>query len=353
MAHMRNLIYEDHNPIYDEVRDFLLSDDLSFTNVEFTIEPNRPVAGYPNFNAPLSYLEAAIDGGIDVMALANNHSHDTFNTGIDSMLNIQEDLVQGYGNQGRDLAWAGIITDERPWGGTDIELEELRIRFYSITSMLNIWLTPQRVPFIEAYPSRRTHRPEVFQEFLDIIAAERPYYDLIIVGYHGGVEYTVEPLAEKERAYHAMVDAGVDIVWGHHPHVLQPWEMVPNGRGGQALIMHSMGNFISGQPRSLGPDQYDYIPDSWSRRGLTLPLAATGDSAIVGVVVRKDSYGTRVFSVEPRLITHFRNPDNQFVIAWLDEAGTGDNNWANYYSKRYEAQKWFLTPRSWVHGYTE
>ena len=44
-----------------------------------------------------------------------------------------------------------------------------------------------------------------------------------------------------------MTDSGVDIILGHHPHVLQPIEKVKTEDGREAVIVYSLGNFLSGQ----------------------------------------------------------------------------------------------------------
>ena len=65
--------------------------------------------------------------------------------------------------------------------------------------------------------------------------------DLIVVAPHWGVEGSYRPTQEQMDLAHAAIDAGADIVWGSHPHVLQPIEEYQDG-----LILYSMGNFCFG-----------------------------------------------------------------------------------------------------------
>ncbi len=60
-----------------------------------------------------------------------------------------------------------------------------------------------------------------------------------VVCVHGGVEYEHHPSAEQRELYQSLIDAGADIVFGSHPHVLQGME--PRGGG---LIVYSLGNFV-------------------------------------------------------------------------------------------------------------
>ena len=76
MAHDVNFKMKDYNRIYDDVRDILLNDDLSFGNVETPVCEERPLSTFPCFNIHKDYLKAAIDGGFDVFSFANNHTND-------------------------------------------------------------------------------------------------------------------------------------------------------------------------------------------------------------------------------------------------------------------------------------
>jgi len=46
-----------------------------------------------------------------------------------------------------------------------------------------------------------------------------------------------------------LADYGADIVFAHHPHVLQPAKWYTGEKGNQTFVIHSLGNFLSGQDR--------------------------------------------------------------------------------------------------------
>ena len=105
---------------------------------------------------------------------------------------------------------------------------------------------------------------------------------------HAGTEYAARPDPGKVRFFRDLVAHGADIVWGHHPHVLQPWESVATGSA-KKLILHSTGNFISAQRRYQQP---------------TLPLgrwAPTGDTALFRVTVMRGSESDRSGRVQPTI----------------------------------------------------
>ena len=66
--------------------------------------------------------------------------------------------------------------------------------------------------------------------------------DIVIVSMHSGTEYSFEPNSRQIEFAHGAIDAGADLVYGHHPHVLQPVEEY-NGK----IIMYSLGNFVFDQ----------------------------------------------------------------------------------------------------------
>lgn len=76
-------------------------------------------------------------------------------------------------------------------------------------------------------------------KLLDLIQQEKKTGSIIIINVHGGVEYYTEPTAEQQLLYRRLCDAGADVVFGSHPHVLQPIEWYNN-----SLIVWSLGNFM-------------------------------------------------------------------------------------------------------------
>lgn len=67
--------------------------------------------------------------------------------------------------------------------------------------------------------------------------------DVVIVIAHGGVEEVPFPPVQRQDQLRSMIDAGADLVIGHHPHVPQGWE-----RWGDGMIFHSLGNFLFDYP---------------------------------------------------------------------------------------------------------
>ena len=75
-----------------------------------------------------------------------------------------------------------------------------------------------------------------------------PSVDAVIVTPHWGVENSHAPAPREKALARELNDAGATAILGAHPHVLQPWEKVVTRDGREALIVYSLGNFISNQP---------------------------------------------------------------------------------------------------------
>lgn len=82
----------------------------------------------------------------------------------------------------------------------------------------------------------------VLNDILEDVRAVRQQVDLVVVSLHWGVEYVDQPSkAQREMAYR-LIDEGVDLILGHHPHWLQGLEVYHD-----KLIAYSLGNFIFDQ----------------------------------------------------------------------------------------------------------
>ncbi len=72
--------------------------------------------------------------------------------------------------------------------------------------------------------------------------------DLVLVSVHWGQEYQAGPTLHQQELAQELVDAGADVIWGHHPHVLQRMEWLRSSVDGhEGLVMYSLGNALSDQ----------------------------------------------------------------------------------------------------------
>jgi poly-gamma-glutamate capsule biosynthesis protein CapA/YwtB (metallophosphatase superfamily) len=338
MAHPPNFRMSDYGRIYDAVEQVFHNDDLSFINLEFVVDPSRPMAGYPRFNVHRDYVLAAVEAGFDVFAFANNHITDYGTEGIRAT-RLQQHLISWYAARGagRPLYFSGV----RTVAGDGMDITEIihegwRIGYLSVTGILNHYYDGADLVYLVPY-----WNDDANESLRDLIRRESPRYDLFILAYHGGTEYWLEPNDGKWRLFNSLMDAGVDILWGHHPHVLQPIEFYPRGDGRYGALMYSLGNFVSSQPSNLSPD------DGSRRR------AYTGDSVISRIEVVMTPTGADVRRIDPLAITHLREyatedpqRDGFEVHLTADAPGLAREEWKPFYHTRADEMSRLIGPAS-------
>jgi hypothetical protein len=293
MMHTANYLTRDYEGIYNSIRPYLKKDDLSFANLEFPVDPARPFSSYPRFNGTAEYVEAAVEGGFDVFSLANNHAFDQGRDGVFQTLRVLNKI----GEQSHRRLVAGGIRGNlhEPFEPVEIRCRGIRIGFLAVCQMVNV---PMPYFYVNIVDYRnRSHR----ESFLPYIEKVAPQYDLFIFSYHGGREYSRRAEEEKLQFFERLLAAGVDIVWAHHPHVVQPYRLVERD-GGAGLIMPSTGNLIAGMTVGLKPE----VPEH--------ELAWTGDSALWLVTVRVEERNASVQRVSPLPIVNCRNARDEIVI---------------------------------------
>jgi poly-gamma-glutamate capsule biosynthesis protein CapA/YwtB (metallophosphatase superfamily) len=91
-------------------------------------------------------------------------------------------------------------------------------------------------------------KPLDMVSLLASVAEVRAKTDLLIVSLHWGVEYAGEPTPLQRDQAGQLANAGVDVLWGHHPHVLQPAEWVDSEDGSHRMLaLYSLGNLLTDQ----------------------------------------------------------------------------------------------------------
>lgn len=325
MIHTANYLTLEYSSIYESVSWLLRRDDLSFANLEFPIEPARSFSSYPCFNGNLEYLEAAVEAGIDVFSLANNHA---FDQGPEGILQTLRALQCAGELSYRRLYEDGIRADlERPFQPVEIRLKGLRIGFLAVCQMVN---QSMPFPYVHIVDYRNCAHRNNFLPYIKEVAGR---YDLFILSYHGGGEYSRRPEKAKIEFFDRLLEAGVDIVWAHHPHVLQPHKIVEREEG-RGLIMYSTGNFISGMPVAIDPAK----PEDW--------LSWTGDSALWLVSLRWAEGRVSVEGVLPIPIVNYRNGRGEVLVATFPGLARGrvSGSWLEYYRERSRLVRGPLRP---------
>lgn len=199
----------DINFPFRNVTELLHADDLTMVNFEGTLttagrNPDKRNNDFL-FRADPSYASMLPDGGVDTVSLENNH-----------VLDMGQ---EGLAETKRVLVEAGI-----PYASED-EPAILTVKGVKIGSLAYQTFGGRHDELIEKVPG-------------DIQALRDQDCQIVIVSYHWGAEKDYAPNDNQVRLGRATIDAGADLVVGHHSHRINPIEYY-NGR----YICYSLGNF--------------------------------------------------------------------------------------------------------------
>jgi poly-gamma-glutamate capsule biosynthesis protein CapA/YwtB (metallophosphatase superfamily) len=238
---------------FDKARPLLAEADLLIGHVEVphTTRGRESVGDIPAPASDPENLKAVGRAGFHMVSLAGNHIHDRGGEGI-------EDTIANLAAQGLVSAGAGLDLDQarRPAvaarGGVRVGLLS-----YNCVGPKEGWAGPKRAGC--AYLKIITHYelenanpggppkvytfadPDTVEAMQADIAAIRGQVDVLVVAFHKGVVHTPAHIAMYEKAVaREAIEAGADIVIGHHAHILRGVEV---WRG--KPIFHGLGNFVT------------------------------------------------------------------------------------------------------------
>lgn len=248
---------EHPDEIFDGVRELLSQGDLVFGQLEPCIAHTGSPATQcrlPMRCKPAS-AEAIRRAGYDVISFATNHCMDWGRPAFFETLELLH--AQGIRTIG---AGTNIYEARKP---VIVDLDGTKVGFLGYNSILpqDYWANEERpgcVPLrgVTAAVPREHDQPETpvrlfswphpddLDAMLADIEALRPQVDVLIVSFHWGIHFVPAVLAQYQRyAAHFAIDAGADLILGHHTHILKPVEIYHS-----KAIVYSMANFALEEP---------------------------------------------------------------------------------------------------------
>ena len=229
----------DFHEQYALIASSLQDADYTIANLETTIGKykNKAYSGYPRFNTPESALDTIRDAGVDFLTLANNHILDRYGTGM-------ANTVEWVDKYGFDHAGANRTKAEKNTPVV-VNVKGVKIGFLSYTESTN-GRESKCSPKVKEYGVNYIKRASLKK---DVAALKAAGAEVIIAMPHWGTEYKRQPDKKIKTWARKMIAAGVDVILGSHPHVVQPIEYITaKGSDGQSrtgLVAYSLGNFIS------------------------------------------------------------------------------------------------------------
>ncbi len=224
----------DFSKIYDGISADVEKADIAFINQESPVGgESLGISGYPNFNAPVEMVEELVKVGFDVFNIANNHMLDKGEKGyvntIEYFNSLPVTMIGGYTKSDYDSIRI-------------IEEQGVKIAFLSYTTLVNsshVNDISRGSEYIIPYANTEDITRQVG------IAKENA--DVVIVSMHWGSENVFNATNEQKKYAKLCADLGVDVVIGHHPHVVGGVEWQTGEGGNKTLVAYSLGNFCSSQ----------------------------------------------------------------------------------------------------------
>jgi poly-gamma-glutamate capsule biosynthesis protein CapA/YwtB (metallophosphatase superfamily)/uncharacterized membrane protein (UPF0127 family) len=220
---------------FAKIVDKLSQADITFANLETPLigtatSGKTTVGGTTVFRGDVDFATALQRAGIDIVSLANNHIKDQGEKGILSTIDALDAAQVRHVGAGKNLSEARSLTV--------IETQGVRVGYLAYNDA-DVVPASYHATDIQS----GSHIMDIGRLQEDVMLV-RPQVDVLIVSMHSGAEYvTAKPNQRQVSFAHAAIDAGVDMVIGHHPHVLQPMEIYKG-----KYIAYSLGNFVFDQP---------------------------------------------------------------------------------------------------------
>lgn len=205
-----NKKYIDAGPSHflKSVKDIFSQDDLTLVNLEGTLtkETTRQDKQFA-FRGEPEYASLLSNASIEAVSLANNHTYD-------------------YG--------------EKSYKDTIHNVEGVGVKTYGYTRNYVYDVKGVKVGLIgaNALGNPMNQKDSILKNVQEV---KDKGANLIVVSIHWGIERDQYPMKEQKQLAHLLIDNGVDLILGTHPHVLQGIEQY-NGKN----IVYSLGNFCYG-----------------------------------------------------------------------------------------------------------
>lgn len=223
------------DPIFSDIKYVFEESDLSIINLEVPVAGNIfAPSNYPNFNSPVELLDGVKNMGIDIVSTANNHALDKGLKGLNETIKNA---------QAREIGVVGtyLTGETKP---LIIERNNIKVGVAAYTYGTNGIPIPSSAPYCVNIINKDAMKSDI-----DYMNEQNVDFKIFVM--HFGQEYQTTQNKNQEDLVDFLVNNGVDIVFGSHPHVPQPYEIknvaLEDGTQKQAFVIYSLGNFISHQ----------------------------------------------------------------------------------------------------------
>ena len=216
-------------PMFSEGMPTIAKADVAICNLETPLAPaGGPYTGYPTFSVPQDVVPALKDTGFDACTTASNHTLDKGFAGLSHTLDVLDANGLKHAGSNRSL-------QERNTPAM-MDVRGVKVALLAYGYGLNGLPMPAGKPWA-------VNLIDIPTMLADAKAARAAGAQIVAVAIHGGDEYVSAPNAQQRSAARALAESGdVDLIYGHHVHVLQPIDKI-----GDVWVAYGMGNFVHKQ----------------------------------------------------------------------------------------------------------
>jgi poly-gamma-glutamate capsule biosynthesis protein CapA/YwtB (metallophosphatase superfamily) len=224
----------DFSGVFAEVAPVIRDADLAICHLETPLaEPDGPFRGYPSFAVQPQIVDALVGAGYDACSTASNHALDA---GFAGLVRTADTLdARGLGHTGTFRSEAEHLTPHI------MSVGGVRVGHVAWTFGLNNIAEPSGRPWaVNDFDPTGT---QVDGILADAARARQAGADVVIASVHCCTEYDPNPHpAQVAIAAALLASPDVDLVLGHHAHVVQPFERI-NGK----WVAYGLGNHVAQQ----------------------------------------------------------------------------------------------------------
>ena len=217
----------DFFPMFAHVAPAISGADLALCHLETPLAPMAgPYRGFPTFSVPPQVLDGLRRAGFDGCSTASNHSLDQGEAGIARS-------VAAFKSAG--LGHTGTFTSAADAGRLMIyDVHGVKVGHLSYTAHFN-GLTP---PAGKKWLANRIDPAKITAAARQLRAGGA---DIVVLSLHWGTEYRHAPdSSQLNWARQLTAVPGIDLILGHHAHVVQPFERI-----GDTWVVYGMGNELA------------------------------------------------------------------------------------------------------------
>ena len=224
-----------YDKIYTHITDAIKDADIRMIDQETVVTTDHDsVSSYPSFATPTEVGDAIVKAGFNVVESANNHIDD-FGEGF------LTDTLNFWKTKYPDVTLLGIHDSQEDADTVKIrEVNGIKIAFLDYTYGTNVGGIEGKDYMIDMIRK---------EKITTMIQKAKQQADCIIFVAHWGTEDETMPNEYEKQWAAYLMEQGVNVIIGGHPHVLQPYGRISDGKGNETVVFYSLGNFVSTQQK--------------------------------------------------------------------------------------------------------